>query len=45
MKVSGAQGTPVEVLGRLNSFNFFPVLWDIKTNITNHALEQEKGES
>jgi tryptophan 2,3-dioxygenase len=42
MKVSGTQGTPVEVLGRLNSFSFFPELWDIRTEITNHALAQEK---
>ena len=42
MKVSGTQGTPVEVLGRLNSFSFFPELWDIRTDITNHALAQEE---
>jgi tryptophan 2,3-dioxygenase len=42
MKVSGTQGTPVEVLGKLNSFSFFPELWDIRTDITNHALAQEK---
>jgi tryptophan 2,3-dioxygenase len=41
MKVSGTQGTPVEVLGKLNSFTFFPELWDIRTDITNHALAQE----
>jgi tryptophan 2,3-dioxygenase len=41
MKVQGTQGTPVEVLGRLNSFNFFPELWDIRTRITNHALSEE----
>jgi tryptophan 2,3-dioxygenase len=44
MKVSGTQGTPVEVLGRLNSFSFFPELWDIRTEITNHALAQEKDQ-
>jgi tryptophan 2,3-dioxygenase len=41
MKVQGTQGTPVEVLGRLNSFDFFPELWDIRTRITNHALSEE----
>ncbi len=40
-KVSGTQGTPVEVLSKLNSFNFFPELWDIRTTITNHAIAQE----
>ncbi len=42
MNVSGTQGTPVEVLGRLGSFTFFPELWNIRTDITNHALAQEK---
>jgi tryptophan 2,3-dioxygenase len=42
IKVMGTQGTPVEILGRLNSFSFFPDLWDIRTDITNHALAQEK---
>jgi tryptophan 2,3-dioxygenase len=41
MKVQGTQGTPVEVLGKLNSFDFFPELWDIRTRITNHALSEE----
>ena len=40
-KVSGTQGTPVEVLGRLNSFLFFPELWEIRTTITNYAISQE----
>ena len=40
-KVSGTQGTPVEVLSKLNSFNFFPELWDIRTTITNYAIAQE----
>lgn len=40
-KVSGTQGTPVEVLGRLNSFIFFQELWDIRTTITNYAISQE----
>jgi tryptophan 2,3-dioxygenase len=40
-KVSGTQGTPVEILGRLNSFLFFPELWDIRTTITNYAIAQE----
>ncbi len=39
--VSGTQGTPVEVLGRLNSFSFFPELWNVRTQITNYALETE----
>lgn len=42
MKVAGTQGTPVEVLAKLNSFSFFPDLWDIRTDITNHALAQER---
>lgn len=42
MKVQGTQGTPVEVLGRLNSFRFFPKLWDIRTEITNYSLDQER---
>jgi tryptophan 2,3-dioxygenase len=37
--VSGTQGTPVEILGRLNSFTFFPELWSIRTEITNFALQ------
>lgn len=41
MKVQGTQGTPVEVLAKLNSFSFFPELWDIRTEITNHALSEE----
>lgn len=36
--VRGTQGTPVEVLGRLNSFSFFPELWSIRTEITNLAM-------
>jgi tryptophan 2,3-dioxygenase len=39
--VSGTQGTPVEVLERLNSFSFFPELWEIRTQITNYAMEQD----
>lgn len=42
MKVSGTQGTPVEVLSRLNSFSFFPELWEIRSQITNHALREEE---
>ncbi len=42
MKVQGTQGTPVEVLAKLNSFSFFPELWDIRTDITNHALSEER---
>jgi tryptophan 2,3-dioxygenase len=41
LKVSGTQGTPVEILARLNSFTFFPELWDIRTEITNYAVAQE----
>jgi len=29
------------VLSKLNSFNFFPELWDIRTTITNHAIAEE----
>ena len=39
--VSGTMGTPVEVLSKLNSFNFYPELWDIRTVITNYAIAQE----
>ena len=39
--VSGTQGTPVEVLGRLNSFSFFPELWEVRTQITNYAMGHE----
>jgi tryptophan 2,3-dioxygenase len=44
-RVQGTQGTPVEVLGRLNSFSFFPELWEVRTQITNFALkaEEEQG--
>ena len=42
LKVSGTQGTPVEVLGRLNSFSFFPELWEVRSQITNHALREEE---
>lgn len=45
MKVSGTQGTPVEILAKLNSFTFVPELWDIRTDITNHALAEEKKDS
>ena len=44
-KVSGTQGTPVEILSKLNSFTFFPELWDIRTTITNHALAEEAKKS
>ena len=39
--VSGTQGTPVQVLGKLNSFSFFPGLWEIRTDVTRFALSQE----
>lgn len=42
VKVQGTQGTPVEVLAKLNSFSFFPELWDIRTDITNYALSEER---
>jgi tryptophan 2,3-dioxygenase len=41
LKVSGTQGTPVEILSRLNSFTFFPELWDARTAVTNYAIAQE----
>jgi tryptophan 2,3-dioxygenase len=41
--VQGTQGTPVEVLSRLNSFSFFPELWDVRTKITLHAMEAESN--
>ncbi len=40
-EVAGTQGTPVEVLSRLNTFTFFPELWSVRTEITNVALKQE----
>jgi tryptophan 2,3-dioxygenase len=40
-EVAGTQGTPVEVLARLNNFTFFPELWSVRTEITNLALKQE----
>jgi tryptophan 2,3-dioxygenase len=42
MNVQGTQGTPVEVLGRLNSFSFFPELWEIRSQITAHALREDE---
>lgn len=41
LHVSGTQGTPVEVIGQLRDKCFFPELWDIRTEITNHALKEE----
>ncbi len=41
LKVSGTQGTPVEILSRLNSFTFFPELWDARTAVTNYAIAEE----
>ena len=41
LKVSGTQGTPVEILARLNSFTFFPELWDARTDLTNYAIAEE----
>jgi tryptophan 2,3-dioxygenase len=40
-EVAGTQGTPVEVLARLNNFTFFPELWSVRTEITNVALKRE----
>ena len=40
LKVSGTQGTPVEI-SRLNNFTFFPELWDARTAITNYAIAEE----
>ena len=40
-EVAGTQGTPVEVLARLNNFTFFPELWSVRTEITNIALKTE----
>jgi tryptophan 2,3-dioxygenase len=40
-EVAGTQGTPVEVLARLNDFTFFPELWSVRTEITNLALKRE----
>jgi tryptophan 2,3-dioxygenase len=34
LTVQGTQGTPVEVLAKLNSFIFFPELWEVRTQIT-----------
>ncbi len=41
MKVQGTQGTPVQILAKLNSFSFFPELWDVRTDITNFANNQD----
>lgn len=35
--VSGTQGTPVEILAKLNSFSFFPELWEVRTQITSQV--------
>ena len=40
--VQGTQGTPVEVLARLNNFTFFPELWNVRTEITSIALKDEQ---
>jgi len=41
LHVSGTQGTPVEVIGKLRDKTFFPELWDVRTEITNYALSEE----
>jgi tryptophan 2,3-dioxygenase len=38
----GTQGTPVEVLARLERFSFFPELWAIRVDITRHSLQQNQ---
>jgi len=38
--VSGTQGTPVETLERLNSYSFFPKLWQIRSEITRLHWEE-----
>jgi tryptophan 2,3-dioxygenase len=39
--VRGTQGTPVEVLSKLNVFTFFPQLWAVRTDLTNLAVGAE----
>ena len=39
--VSGTQGTPVEILQKLNSFRFFPELWSVRSEITQTAQLEE----
>jgi tryptophan 2,3-dioxygenase len=41
MKVSGTQGTPVHVLEKLNSFQFFPELWEVRTQLTLSTMSGE----
>jgi tryptophan 2,3-dioxygenase len=41
--VRGTQGTPVEVLSKLNGFQFFPELWEIRSQITDFAISEEAG--
>lgn len=41
LHVSGTQGTPVEIIGKLRDKTFFPELWDVRTEITNYALAEE----
>jgi tryptophan 2,3-dioxygenase len=45
MKVKGTQGTPVEVLEKLNSFQFFPDLWNIRSELTTNMLNRETKEN
>jgi tryptophan 2,3-dioxygenase len=40
-KVEGTQGTPVEVLAKLNSFTFFQELWDVRAIITEQAASSD----
>jgi len=42
MNVEGTQGTPVQILEKLNSFSFFPELWNIRSDVTKYALSQDK---
>jgi tryptophan 2,3-dioxygenase len=41
----GTQGTPVEDLMKLSEFTFFPLLWDIRNQITELATQGEKSSS
>ena len=36
-EVSGTQGTPVEILGRLVHTSLFPDLWKVRTELTELA--------
>jgi tryptophan 2,3-dioxygenase len=38
--VIGTQGTPVEVMGRLIHYSFFPELWDVRNELTRMNLPE-----